>query len=114
MFSRAETEAYARVVLSALQLDLDGTPLPLALVQWDFPDPSALRRSEGVIHLEMRTPLSPRPGAHQLRYRNSHVPDRGVYLANALKPESPRIEITAQRRDATQQELFIEFSRHDP
>ena len=37
-----------------------------------------------------------------------------MYLANALVPDDPRIEITGQRRDAAQHELTIEYSFWPP
>jgi hypothetical protein len=39
-------------------------------------------------------------GVHQLAFRNNHVPERGVYLANALVPTTDAITITGQYRDA--------------
>ncbi len=48
-------------------------------------------------------------GPHQLLFRNSHHPDRSVYLANALVPESDQIAVTAQRRDSDQSELIIDY-----
>jgi len=44
-----------------------------------------------------------------LTFRNRHHPDRGVYLANALVPQTDRVEVTAQRRDADQRELTIDY-----
>jgi hypothetical protein len=44
-----------------------------------------------------------------LWFRNRHHRDRGVYLANALVPETYRVAVTAQRRDADQTELTIDY-----
>ena len=62
-----------------------------------------MRRGEGTIRLQAAATL-PRlsTGAHQLLFRNSHHPDRSVYLANALVPESDDVAVTAQRRDGDQ------------
>ena len=49
-------------------------------------------------------------GAHQFFYANRHRSEIGVYLANALVPDDPRIEITGQRRDVAQHELTIDYS----
>jgi hypothetical protein len=49
------------------------------------------------------------PGAHRLTYRNTHRPDIGVYLANALVPRSNRVAVTGQDRDFDQRELTIAF-----
>ena len=48
-------------------------------------------------------------GVHQLLFRNGHHPDRSVYLANALVPESHEVSVTAQRRDAAQTEVTIDY-----
>ena len=68
-----------------------------------FPDVEAMRRGEGTIRLQSAATL-PRlsSGPHQLLFRNSHHPDRSVYLANALVPESDEVAVTAQRRDRDQ------------
>ena len=69
-----------------------------------------MRRGEGTIRLQSTATL-PRlsMGPHQLLFRNSHHPDRSVYLANALVPESDQVAVTAQRRDGDQSELTIDY-----
>jgi len=108
--SEGERRAYASLVLSALTLDVDGTRLPMRLDASDFPGAEAVRRGEGTIRLHAVAVL-PRmsAGSHQLLFRNRHQRDRSVYLANALVPESPDVAITAQRRDANQSELIIDY-----
>jgi hypothetical protein len=49
-------------------------------------------------------------GLHHLHYRNTHRPDIGVYLANALVPANAAVTITAQRRDVDQRDLTIDFT----
>ena len=108
--SGEERRAYGRLVLSALELAVDGTRLPLQPGAFSFPAPEAVRRGEGTIRLLCAVTL-PRQsiGRHQLSFRNTHHPDHSVYLANALVPESDRVAITAQRRDRDQRELIIEY-----
>jgi hypothetical protein len=48
-------------------------------------------------------------GRHRLYFRNDHIPELGVYLANALVPATSEIKITGQERDAMQNELRINF-----
>jgi hypothetical protein len=48
-------------------------------------------------------------GEHQLSFRNDHLPKLGVYLANALVPETDAIKITGQQHDALQHELQVNF-----
>jgi hypothetical protein len=108
--SAEEQRAYGSSVLSALTLEVDGTPVRAQLGASSFPDAQAMRRGEGTIRIQLAATL-PRlsMGPHQLLFRNSHHPDRSVYLANALVPESDRIAVTAQRRVGDQSELTIDF-----
>jgi hypothetical protein len=108
--SADEQRAYASLVMSALSLDVDGTPLQARLAATSFPDVEAMRRGEGTIRLQSAAML-PRlsGGLHQVSFRNRHHPDRSVYLANALVPGSNQIEVTGQRRDGNQTELTIDY-----
>jgi nickel/cobalt transporter (NicO) family protein len=105
-----EQRAYGELVVSALTLDVDGTPVRTRLGAVAFPDTDAIKRGEGTIRLHSATPL-PRlaRGRHQLRFRNNHDPDRSVYLANALVPGSDDVAVSAQRRDENQTELTIDY-----
>jgi hypothetical protein len=108
--SAEEQRAYGSLVLSALNLEVDGTRLPLRLDASGFPGAAAVRRGEGTIRLHAVAILPPlSTGFHQLLFRNRHHPDRSVYLANALVPETYRVEIMAQRRDGDQTELTIDY-----
>ncbi len=80
-----------------------------------FPDLDAFRQGVGTIRLQSAAVL-PRlsGGGHQLFFRNANRPDVSAYLANALVPESERFAVTAQRRDALQRDLTIEFVDRTP
>jgi hypothetical protein len=108
--SEDEQRAYASLAISALTIEVDGTPVRAQLGATSFPDAEALRRGEGTIRLQSTAAL-PRlsMGPHQLLFRNSHHPDRSVYLANALVPDSDAVRVTAQRRDGDQTELTIDY-----
>ncbi len=108
--SADEQHAYGSLVLSSLQLDVDGTPVRVQLAATIFPDVEAMRRGEGTIRLQSTATL-PRlsMGRHQLLFRNRHHRDRSVYLANALVPGSDDVAVTAQRRDGDQTELTIDY-----
>ena len=108
--SRDEQQAYADLVMSALTLAVDGTPVRAQLGVTDVPDAEAMRRGEGTIRIQSTAAL-PRLsiGPHQLLFRNRHHPDRSVYLANALMPDSNKVTVTAQRRDSDQTELAIDY-----
>ena len=108
--SAEEQQAYASQVVSALTLEIDGTPVRAQLGAVTYPDADAMRRGEGTIRLHSSAPL-PRvsSGFHQLLFRNRHHPDRSVYLANALVPRSQEVSVTAQRRDIEQTEVTIDY-----
>ena len=78
-----------------------------------FPQVDAVRHGKGTIRLHLAAML-PRlsAGFHHLLFRNRHHRDRSVYLANALVPETYRVEILAQRRDGNQSELIIDYVVH--
>ena len=105
-----EQQAYANVVAGALTIELDGTPVRARLTRTTFPQPEAMRRGEGIIRLQSTASL-PRlsAGPHQLLFRNRHQPERSVYLANALVPDTDEVAIGAQRRDGDQTELTIDY-----
>ena len=108
--SAEEQRAYARLVLDAVDLEVDGTRLPVQLSDAGFPDVDAVRRGEGTIRLHAGALLPRVPaGVHHLLFRNTHHRDRSVYLATALVPSSARVAVTAQQRDRDQTELTIEY-----
>jgi len=108
--SPLEQHVYASRVLSGIDIEADGRPLAVHAIASSFPDVDAVRRGEGTIRLRSEAVLPPQlPGAHRLLFRNTHRRDVSVYLANALVPVSPRLGITAQRRDIDQRELTIDY-----
>jgi hypothetical protein len=109
--STPEQLAYASLVLSALDLEVDGTPFRVRLDASSFPKADAVRRGEGTIRLHSAAMLPHLAvGLHQLLFRNRHHPVRSVYLANALVPESDQVTVMAQRRDGEQTELIIDYA----
>jgi len=111
--SAGEQRDYAEQVVRALEVELDQRPLPFHLLSCNVADLAALRRGEGAVRLAIESTLPAiSSGAHQLLFRNTHLADHSVYLANALVPESPRVTVTAQHRDREQTELAVEFTVH--
>ena len=105
-----EARAYARGLLRAIALDVDGAALGLELVDSAFPSGDAVRNGEGTIRVDAVARMSGlAAGPHHLHYRNNHRADIGVYLANALVPASDRVAVTAQRRDVDQRDLIIDY-----
>lgn len=111
VLSANEQQAYARHVVDAVSIAIDGRPLPLRLTAATFPALSAARRGEGIIRvrLDAQGAVSS-AGAHQVYFKNAHLPEHSVYLANALVPESARVSVTAQRRNIDQSELTIDYA----
>jgi hypothetical protein len=108
--SAEEARAYAGEVGRAIEIELDQIPVPIDVVGTFVPPLEEVRTGTGTIRLQLdgRLPALA-PGAHQLRYRNSHRPEISVYLANALVPESDRVEIRSQRRDVDQRGLAVDY-----
>jgi len=108
--SAAEARAYAERVARVIALDVDGTPLRVDRVDSAFPALDTVHAGEGTIRIQAVASM-PRlaDGLHHLRYRNAYHTDIGVYLANALIPDSDRVAITAQRRDVDQRDLVVDY-----
>lgn len=105
-----EEQAYAQRVVQDLALEVDGRRVPIALLRTQFPSRSEMYEGVGEITLELtaQTKIGI-AGTHQVSFRNRHLPELGVYLANALVPATNDIAINGQERDALQRELRISF-----
>jgi hypothetical protein len=110
LLSAVEQRAYAAQVLAAINMSVDGTSIRMQPAGLIFPEREMVRRGEGTIHLRYNAAL-PRllDGEHHLVFQNRYRDDIGVYLANALLPDTDRIAVVAQRRDFTQRDLTIDF-----
>ena len=108
--SDGEAQAYCTRLLSEVTVDVDSRPVVLELTARSFPGVDAMLNGEGTMRLQAAA-ATPRlsAGLHQLRYRNSHRSDIGVYLVNALVPSSDRVAVASQRRDADQRDVTIEY-----
>jgi hypothetical protein len=110
VFSAEETQAYVQRVLNGISLDVDGQPLRAQVRSASFPGAEAFRRGEGTMQLQVDASLPQlSTGTHRLTYHNTHRRDIGVYLANALVPDTDRVVISAQLRDPDQRDLAIEY-----
>jgi len=107
----AEQQAYAQRVLQDVALDVDGRRATLALTAAGFPSRGELADGVGAIRLTFSAPAAlGTPGDHRVEFRNRHLPELGVYLANVLVPDSDHIVVTRQQRDPWQRELRVECS----
>ncbi len=108
--SPAEEQAYARRALQDISLEVDGRRAPLALTGVQFPSRREMSEGAGAIRLNLAAEADfGAAGEHQLTFRNNHMPELGVYLANALVPTTDAIKITGQQRDTLQHELRVDF-----
>jgi len=108
--SSDEGDAYARTMLHAVALSIDGRSEAVTLVDDRFPGLDEMRLGLGIIRLRATAPV-PAAGAgrHSLSYTNTHRPELSVYLVNALLPDDERIQIGAQRRDRAQHGLTFDY-----
>jgi nickel/cobalt transporter (NicO) family protein len=106
----AEEQAYARRALRDISLEVDGRRASLALTGIRFPSRREMSEGVGAIRLDLAAEAAlSAAGEHQLSFRNDHLPELGVYMANAMVPTTDAIEITGQQRDALQRGLRIDF-----
>ena len=109
--SAEEQQAYARQVLRALKITVDGKSLAVRLESLDFPRVALLRQGEGTIRIQARAGHSAlSAGSHQLVFSNEHRTRKSVYMANVLVPRSTRVSVTGQRRDVDQSRFTIDYS----
>jgi hypothetical protein len=107
--SKAEQEAYARLVLASATLEVDDASRRLMLTSSVFPSILEMKEGVGVIRVKASA-ATPGAGRHRLFFRNGHRPDISVYLANALVPASDIVTIAQQDRDTLQHELRFDYS----
>lgn len=111
LISPAEGRSYARQVLKDLSLVLDGRPLALELSEATYPTFADMRAGAGTIHLRAHALTGTSVGQHRLHFYNRHREDVGVYLVNALVPDTPQIALGAPRRDQRQQSFDLEYEQ---
>lgn len=108
--SPAEEQAYARRALQDISLEVDGRRAPLALTEIQFPSRREMNEGVGAIRLYLAAEaVLSAAGEHQLTFRNDHMPELGVYMANVLVPATDAIKITGLQRDALQHGLRVDF-----
>jgi hypothetical protein len=107
--TESEGEAYARAVVEGLAIDVDGRRVRARLEAQALPAWRDVAEGTGMIRLQAVASIPRlRTGRHEVRFRNVHRSDIGVYLVNALVPADDRVTITRQRRDFRQHELTID------
>ena len=110
VLSPLEQQAFVTRVFAAAEIAVDGRPGTVSPLPATFPDVPAMLRGEGTIQLRATIPLQPQSaGSHEVFFRNGYQAVTSAYLANALVPESDRVAIRSQRRDAQQRDLTIDY-----
>jgi hypothetical protein len=104
-----EAQAYARRVLDAVTLSVDGRPAALRLTASQFPTLVEMRAGLGTIRLSARATALVSGGAHRVEYVNRFSPEISVYLANTVVPPDDRIEIAELHRDWLQRSFAIDY-----
>ena len=107
--SSAEGDGYARLVLDAIRLSVDGVSQSVTMVSNEFPDRDAIELGLGTIRLRASAPASAGKGRHQVVYLNTHAPASSVYLVNALQPSDARIQISTPQRDVEQRGVTLDY-----
>ena len=107
--SPSEAEQYGRVVLSELVLAVDGHRAVASLTHVDVSSVPEIRAGVGTIRIRAVAAASTEAGAHRVDVRNDHHGSASVYLANALIPDSSRVQIERQSRDARQQAFSVDY-----
>ncbi len=106
----AEGEAYAARVQQDLRVEVDGTNCALAARSCHFPTVEELKTGLAPIRLEWRVEVPAcGPGIHRVAFQNSHWPALGVYVANAVVPRSPAMEVIRQKRGPYERSLLVEY-----
>lgn len=109
--SPSESDAYADLVRSGLELKVDARKQDLRIEHQRFPSIAELKEGIGTIQLQLVAIHAPlRPKSHQLIFTNRHAEEISVYLANALIPSDANLAVTQQERDTLQRVLKLNFS----
>jgi hypothetical protein len=112
--SEAECREYAVGVARDLEVELEGRRLLSPDPVFEFAELESMREGTGTSRIVWTFKPTPmKPGVHRLVFRNRHLSGASVYLANALKPESPEVTILEQSRSTNQSELTVRFELSD-
>src|SRR5258708_9205391 len=104
-------EASATLVLKTIVLAVDQQRHPVKLDSVHYPAIIEMKSGTGTIQIKASAEFPPViPGTHQLYFQNQHQTNISVYLINAYVPKSRAIQITRQKRDLRQTEIWIDYT----
>ena len=112
-FPKRKQQAYAEKVRRDLSLSIDGSPLPLRLVDFTFPALEEMKQGLGEIVLRFERADSAGGSRRRLVFENHHLPAISVYMANCLVPSDPGIRVIAQDRNVNQSFYQLDYSQAD-
>ena len=111
VISPIEAQSYGQSVLADLLVELDGRPVSLTLTRVEVSTIAELREGMGAIRVRATATIDGSVAGHRnLLLRNDHQPEKSVYLANALVPETADVRIVSQSRDSRQRDLRIAYT----
>jgi hypothetical protein len=109
VISETEQRAYAGQVIRDLSLTIDGRPMTLQLISWQFPTIEAMRDGRGEIQIEFSADLRFGGTTRRLIFTNQHQSRIAAYQVNCLIPRDPKIQIVAQNRNYSQSFYQLEY-----
>ena len=96
--SPIEAQSYGQSVLADLAVELDGRPVSLTLTRVEISTIAELREGMGAIRVQATATIDGSvAGRRNLHLQNDHQPEKSVYLANALVPETADVQHRAVR-----------------
>jgi hypothetical protein len=95
--------------MRSLEVTVDDRRVALRVVHYRMPSLDEISAGTGVISVVAEASVEQSRGRHRVRMSNGYRSDVGVYLANAIRPDSPAITIATQARDPRQQALTIDY-----
>jgi hypothetical protein len=107
-FSAAEREAFARQVVDAIEVTIDGQRSALTLDGAQFPLPADLAAGTASVRINAFTP-APATGSHQMTVENGFERAMGVYLMEIRSPE-PGTTVERQIRDPLQRTVRVDYA----
>ena len=109
--STREGRSHAARVLQDLVLEVDGRRIDVELTSATYPTFEAMRAGTGTIRLRALAHVPMVTGFRRLHYRNNHRSDVGIYLVNALVPETTAIILGTPRRDPQQLSFDLDYEQ---
>ena len=107
-FSAAEREAFARQVVDAIEVTIDGQRSALTIDGAQFPLPADLAAGTASVRINAFT-TAPATGSHQLIVENGFERAISVYLMEMRNPE-PGTSVVRQIRDPLQRTVQVDYA----